>query len=92
MSSLRELLVGWVDDQISVVDSRFYWDVRWFVLVPFLPAFIALAVGQTSIFDVLLVLGLVVVLPWMLLVSRRRALKKKSWVEPTRYSDMNGGY
>jgi hypothetical protein len=63
----------------------------WLPLWPFLGAaliwFENEIVRQTS-----LVIGVLLCVPWTIFLFRRRRLKKKDWVEPTRFSDENGGY
>jgi hypothetical protein len=93
LMSLRADFLFWVDDQISV-KSHFWGDLRWLMWLPLWPFFGIAAVWfeNEPVRQVSLGLGLFLCVPWTIFLLRRRRLKKQSWVEPTRFSDENGGY
>jgi len=88
---LREHFLFWLDSQISV-GSLFWSDIRWLLWVPLWPFlfiswiwFDVVAVRQAS-----LGIGLFLCVPWGFLIAHRRRIKRRDWVEPTRFSDKTG--
>jgi hypothetical protein len=94
MSELWREFVDTVDTQISVKDDRFLSDLRgliWWPVIPFLPAFIFVEPPSIGAFCLILVVVLTT-MAWTWFLFHRRAVKKRSWVEPDRYADDNNGY
>ncbi|HVR89582.1 MAG TPA: hypothetical protein VHG29_00620 [Novosphingobium sp.] len=91
--TLREHFVSWVDDQISVRGS-FWLDIKNLAFLPMSPAIVVAWIWfddevtrQSAI-----AFGLGVCVIWTGFVFHRRKLKKLNWVEPTKFSEENGGY
>ena len=95
MASLWQELVDTIDAQISVHDDRFWaTDLRALMawpLIPFFPVMLFVDPPSTTA-NVTLVAMLSFEVWWTIFLFRRRAAKKRNWVEPTRYSDENNGY
>lgn len=89
----RAHVLSWLDDQISV-KSSFWNDLKWLVWLPAWPfALIAWIWFDTSIVrQVAIGTGFIFCLAGTVLIFQRRRIKKRDWVEPSRYSDENGGY
>lgn len=94
MASLWKEFLSTVDAQISVKDGLFYNDFGTLMFWPLLPFFIATPfVAGNELVGWFMVAGMVLAeVPWVIFLFRRRAAKKHSWIEPTRFSDENKGY
>ena len=94
MASLWQEFVDTVDAQISVDSGMFYNDLRGLMFWPLLPFFIAAPfVAGNELVGWLMVAGTVLIeVLWVIFLFRRRAAKKRNWIEPTRFSDENNGY
>ena len=91
--TLREHILFWLDDQISV-ESHFWSDLKWLVWLPIWP----FAIISWVWFDTIvirqgaLIIGFLICVAWSALIFHRRRIKKRDWVEPSRFTDENGGY
>ncbi|HVI97632.1 MAG TPA: hypothetical protein VM657_01045 [Sphingomonas sp.] len=87
-------IVGAIDDQISVRDDLFLWDIRLLIWLPAVPFAIALCFVElpSTLGYVIGFLMFASTVPWTIFLFRRRAAKKREWVEPKRFSDENNGY
>jgi hypothetical protein len=94
MASLWREFVGVIDDQISVRDDRFWWDLRFLIWLPAFPFAISLCFIELPSTLGYIVGGLMFacLVPWVRFLLRRRAEKKRDWVEPTRFSNERNGY
>jgi len=94
MASLWQDFLGTVDAQISVDNGMFYNDLRALMFWPLLPFIIAtpFVAGNESVGWFMVGSMVLVEVPWFIFLFRRRAAKKRSWIEPTRFSDENNGY
>jgi hypothetical protein len=94
MAGLWREIVDVIDSEISVRDDRFITDLRFLVWLPAIPFMIALCFvdlpSRLGYALVGLMFGFMV--PWAIFLFRRRAAKKRTWTEPTRWSDENNGY
>jgi len=86
--------VEWVDRQISVRDGLFWMDLRWLIWLPAISFLVALfAVRKPSALAYTLgALAFISVVIWTVFLFRRRATKKRNWVEPDRWYDETNGY
>ncbi|OQW77102.1 MAG: hypothetical protein BVN32_08580 [Proteobacteria bacterium ST_bin14] len=95
MASLWQDFVDTVDAQISVND-RLFWAVDFGALIawPFIPFFVLvfLADPPSTSANVIAAAMLIFEVWWTIFLFRRRATKKRKWVEPSRFSDENSGY
>lgn len=95
MASLWQEFVDTVDGQISVDDGLFWMtDLRALMAWPLIP-FLAVALfadPPPTVANIAMVAMLVFAIWWIVCLLRRRADKKRNWVEPTRFSDQNNGY
>jgi hypothetical protein len=89
MHKAWQFFVDTIDAQISGDDQRFWRDLRGLIILPWIPFFVALCFVDTPsvLGDVLVGAMFGVTIPWTIFLLRRRAIKKRSWVEPTRFSD-----
>jgi hypothetical protein len=94
MARIWDVIVEIIDDQTSVRDTHFLWDLRFLVWVPAIPFAIALCFVEkpSALGYILGTLMFAAMIPWTVFLFRRRAAKKRRWVEPTRFSDENNGY
>lgn len=94
MTSLWHEFVGVIDDQISVRDARFWWDLRFLIWLPTTPFAILLCFIELPSMLGYIVGGLMFasLLPWLRFLLRRRSVKKRDWIEPARFSDERNGY
>jgi hypothetical protein len=94
MASLWQEFVDTIDARISVKDGLFWTDLRALMAWPFLPfMLVVILTGPSSTSaNVALVATLIFEVWWSVFLFRRRAIKKRDWVEPTRFSDENNGY
>lgn len=95
MASLWREFVDFVDSQISVEDHRFWsTDLRslaaW-ALLPFV-TLLFLVDRPSTLAELAGLAGFLLEAGWIWFVFKRRAIKKRHWTEPTRYSDQNEGY
>ncbi len=94
LMKLHEHIIFWLDSVIRVDDGSLFWNIRALGGLPFLPCILVAALwfdttaGRTAA----IVMGLVLCLPWTALIVHRYKKKKETWVEPSRFSDRNGGY
>lgn len=91
--TVREHITFWLDEQISV-NSNFWSDLRWLVWLPIWP-FVIIAwvwLDTVVIRQGALVVGPFLCIPWGGFIFHRRRIKKRDWVEPSRFTDENGGY
>lgn len=95
MASLWQDFVDAVDAQISV-DDRLFWatDLRALIAWPLIPflVLIFLAGPPSAIANVIAAAMLIFEIWWTIFLFRRRATKKRNWVEPSQFSDENKGY
>ena len=94
MGGLWRAIVDMIDGQISVYPERFAMDLRGLIWVPAVPFLIAMAFTETpsTLGYIEGVAMLCAIVAWTIFLFRRRAIKKRTWVEPIRYSDDNNGY
>jgi hypothetical protein len=95
MASLWQEFVDTIDARISVDDGLFWiTDLRALMAWPLIPFFVVtlLADPPSTVANVAMVAMLVLEIWWTVFLFRRRAAKKREWVEPTRFSDQNNGY
>jgi len=94
MAGLWQEFVDVVDAQISVKDGLFLTGLRWLMTWPLIPFLIALCFVETpsALANGIAIAVLLIEVPWVIFVVRRRAAKKREWVEPTRFSDDTNGY
>jgi hypothetical protein len=91
----RRRLGGWSGGEIgNSVHDRLWMDLRFLLWLPAMPFIVVLYfIQKPSVLAYVLGVGmLTVTIPWVLLLFRRRAVKKRSWQKATRFSDMNDGY
>lgn len=95
MASLWQAFVETVDAQISV-DDRLFWatDLRALIAWPLIPFFVLifLANPPSTSANVIAAAMLIFEVWWTIFLFRRRATKKRDWVDPSRFSDENNGY
>ncbi len=91
--TLREHITFWLDDQISV-KSHFWSDLKWLVWLPIWPFAVIAWVWFDTVFirQGALVVGFLLCIAWGAFIFHRRRIKKRDWVEPSRFTDENGGY
>ena len=95
MASLWQEFVDTVDAQISVDDGHFWLiDVRALMAWPLMPFLIVMLFVDLHSTGGNIALGLMLIFEvwWTVFLFRLRAAKKRSWAEPTRFSDDNNGY
>jgi hypothetical protein len=94
MASLWREIVDTIDAQISVHDDMFLSNLQFSIWMPAIPFGFALGFMDLPSTAGYIVGGLMfaVTVPWTVFLFRRRAAKKRTWVEPTRWSDENNGY
>lgn len=94
MASLWQEFVDTIDSWISVDDNFWMTDLRTLLAWPLISFFmvIRLADPPSIVANVAMVAMLVFEIWWTVFLYRRRAAKKRDWVEPTRFSDENNGY
>ena len=91
--TLVEDFLFWTDEQISV-KTPFWSDIKWLAWLPMWPflATVMIWFENEPLRQGALIIGFVLSVAWTAFLFRRRHLKKKTWIEPTRFSDENGGY
>lgn len=94
MASLWQEFVDTIDAQISVKDGLWISDSQALMAWPLVPFFVVMLLADlpSIVANVAMVAMLVFEIWWTVFLYRRRAVKKRDWVEPTRFSDENNGY
>ena len=92
--TLREHFLFWIDSQISVKSGFFVNDLRWLMPLPLLPFLVVGLIWFENgmVRKSAIILGLALVIPWTVLLFKRRKFKMQTWQEPTRFADKNNGY
>jgi hypothetical protein len=95
MARFRQEFVDWVDSQISVDDGLFWFtDLRAMMAWPAVPfiVLIVLADPPSTAANIAFAAMILCMAWWTAFLLRRRAAKKRSWIEPKRFSDDTNGY
>jgi hypothetical protein len=81
---LHEHVIYWLDSQISVEDGSFMLDFSRLALLPLVPCLLVSLIwsDNATIRSAALIAGLLLCIPWTMLIIRRRRKKKREWVEP----------
>lgn len=94
MAGLWQEIVDTIDAQMSVKDGLFTTDLRALMMWPLVPFLVALCFVEmpSTAANVIAFAMLAIEVPWVIFLLRRRAKKKRAWVEPARFSDDTNGY
>ena len=95
MASLWREFVDTIDGKISVDDGLFWGtDLRALMAWPLIPFLVVMFIADppSTAANVVASAMLIFEVWWTIFLVRRRAAKKRNWVEPTRFSEENNGY
>lgn len=81
---LHEHVIYWLDSEIRGRDGSFFLDFSRLAGLPLLPCMLVSLIwsDNATIRSAALIVGLVLCIPWTILIILRRHKKKREWIEP----------